>query len=202
MKKESRRSAAPETADRNLRMALGELDAFSKELSIPKAVTDEAAAICKSVLEKGLGHRKLIAHIAASSLYVACREKEVPASLDDVAEASGVGRKELAKFYRQLVNKLDLRIPVADPAEYMACVASRARASEEVQARALEILSRAEKTGITAGRCPKGLAASALYIASALEGQRMTQKGAADAAGVRESTLRKEYKRLGLLTRF
>jgi transcription initiation factor TFIIB len=200
MKRESGRSALSKTADRNLRRAVRELDALSKELSVPEAVTSEAARICKKALKEGLGRRKQTERIAASSLYAACREREVPASLDDVAAASGVGRKELAKFYRQLVNQLDLRIPVADPAEYMSRVASRANASEEVRARAIEILSRAEKAGVAAGRYPKGLAASALYIASALEGQRMTQKGAADAAGVREATLRKEYKRLGILS--
>ncbi len=183
-------------------MALSELDTFSKELSIPNVVTDEAASKCKNVLEKGLRRGKLIARTAASSLYAACREREIPVSLDDVAAASSVGRKELAKFYRPLISESDLRIPVADPAEYMAGVDSRAKASEEVQVRALEILSRVEKEGIAAGRRPKGLAVSAFYIASVLEGQRMTQKGAADAAGVREATLGKEYKRLGILTRF
>ena len=99
-----------------------------------------------------------------------------------------------------LVEELDLEIPIANPTECLARVASRAKVDPKVEADAFEILSKAAKAGITDGVFPQGLAASALYIASALEGQRMTQKGAADAAGVRESTLRKEYKRLGILS--
>ena len=43
---------------------------------------------------------------------------------------------------------------------------------------------------------PTGLAASALYLASLIDGQWLTQSSAAEAAGVREATVRKESKRL------
>jgi transcription initiation factor TFIIIB Brf1 subunit/transcription initiation factor TFIIB len=65
-----------------------------------------------------------------------------------------------------------------------------------VEADARERLSTAAKAGITAGLYPTGLAASALYLASLLDGQWMTQSGAAEAAGVREATVRKQSKRL------
>ena len=65
-----------------------------------------------------------------------------------------------------------------------------------MEADALEILSKAAKAGITAGLCPTGLAASALYLASLLDGRWLTQGGAAEAAGVREATVRRQSKRL------
>ena len=95
-----------------------------------------------------------------------------------------------------LVIELDLKIPISDPTECLAKVAARAKADPKVEADALEILSKAEKAGITAGLCPTGLAASALYLASLLNGQWMTQSGAAEAAGVREATVRRQSKRL------
>ncbi len=134
--------------------------------------------------------------VAASSLYAASREQGVPMTLDDVVAASGVGKKELAKCYRMLVNELELSIPVADSAECLARVASRAKASRKVEEDAREILSKATKAGITAGLCPSGLAASALYLASLLDGQWMTQSRAAESAGVKEATVRRECKRL------
>jgi transcription initiation factor TFIIB len=65
-----------------------------------------------------------------------------------------------------------------------------------VQAEALEILSKAGKVGVTAGVYPMALAASALYVASMMDGRKLTQKAVAEAAGVKEATVRKEYKRL------
>jgi transcription initiation factor TFIIB len=147
-------------------------------------------------LERGLTRGKPLAQIAASSLYAACREKEVPMTLDNLAAASGVGRKAVARWYRLLVTELDLKMPIADPAECLARVASRAKVDPKVEADALEILSKAVKAGITAGVYPQGLAASAIYLASLLDGQWLTQSAAAEAAGVREATVRKQSKRL------
>jgi len=169
---------------------------LSKELSVPDDVTAEAARICRNGLERGVFFRKPVEQVSAASLYAACRMGEVPRTLDEVAAASRVGRLDLAGCYRMLVKELDLRVPVADPAEYMAEVASRAKASPAAQVRALEILSRAEEAGISAGKYPSGLTASALYMAAAEEGEKLTQKGAADAAGVQEATIRREYHRL------
>ncbi|MGA2666210.1 MAG: hypothetical protein ABSF83_14820 [Nitrososphaerales archaeon] len=196
MKAETRRANAPVASDRNLEHALDELDSVSRRLAVPQEVVDEAVEVCRKALERGLVSAKRVPQISASCLYVACREREVPTTLDEVAAASGVGRKELARCYRMLVTELDVKMPVASPAEYMALVGARAGASAEVQAKALVIISKAEKAGVAAGRYPKGLAASALYIASALEGRRLTQKDAAEAAGVTEATVRKEYQRL------
>jgi len=159
-------------------------------------VIDEAARICTGGMGRDLRKGWTSLEIAASSLYAACRERDVPMTLDDVASASGVGRQAVARSYRLLVAELDLKIPVADPAECLAKVASRARVSPKVEADAREILSRAEKAGVTAGVSPTGLAASALYLASLLDGQWLTQNDAAEAAGVREATVRNLSKRL------
>jgi transcription initiation factor TFIIB len=177
-------------------IALGELKQFSEKLSVPDAVKDEAVRICKKGLERGLEKGRSFAQIEASSLYTACREKEVPRTLDDVAAASGVRRDEIAKCYRLLVNEFDLKIPVADPAEYLARVASRLKVSPQAEAGAVEMLSRAQKAGISAGKDPIGLAASAVYLASLLDGLNMTQARAAEAAGVTEVTVRNQSKRL------
>jgi transcription initiation factor TFIIB len=177
-------------------VARRELKKASERLLLPHDVTDEATYIYTRSLKTGLAKGRPLIQIAASSLYAACREKNIPTTLDDVASASGVGRQALARWYRYLVAELDLKIPVADPAECLAEVASRAKADPKVEADALEILSKAAKAGITAGLHPTGLAASALYLASLLNGQWLTQNDAAEAAGVREATVRNLSKRL------
>ena len=137
-----------------------------------------------------------LTRLLVASLYAAFREMGVPKSLDEVAAACGADRKAVARCYRLLVRELNMEIPVADSAEYVATLASRARMSAHVQVRALEMLHRAEKAGVTAGMDPMGLTASALYMAAALEGQKLTQRTAAEAAGVTEVTIRNQIRRL------
>jgi transcription initiation factor TFIIB len=132
--------------------------------------------------------------IAAASLYAACREKEILTTLDDAVAASGVPRDSIGKRYRVLVTELGLSIPVSDPAEYMSKLARRAGARPDVEADAREIVSSAARAGVTAGARPMVLAASALYLASLLDGQGLTQTGVADAARVGESAIRRQYK--------
>jgi transcription initiation factor TFIIB len=177
-------------------VVLGEISGFSEKLSVPHAVTDEATKICTRSLERGLSRGRLIHSITASSLYAACREKEVPITPDDVAAVSGVNRDDIAKCYRMIVRELNLKMPIADPSEYLPSVAYRANVSFNVESKAHEILSKARESGITAGAYPSGLAASALYLASMPEGERLTEKAAAEAAGVAESTVRNEIRRL------
>jgi transcription initiation factor TFIIB len=177
-------------------VARRELKKVSERLLLPHDVTDEATCIYARSLKTGLVNGRPLAQIAASSLYAACRERNIPTTLDDVAAASSVGKKAVARWYRLLVLALDLKIPIADPTECLARVASRLKVEPKVEADAREILSEAERAGITAGFCPTGLAASALYLASLLDGEWMTQSSAAEAAGVREATVRKESKRL------
>jgi transcription initiation factor TFIIB len=173
-----------------------ELREASERLLLPHDVTDEATRIYRRSLEAGLAKGRPLNQIAASSLYAACREKNMPTTLDDVAAASGVGKIAVAGCYRMLVTELDLKIPVADPAECLASVASRAKVGPKVERDAREILSEAERAGITDGVHPQGLAASALYLAALLNGHYLTQVGAAEAAGVKEVTVRNQSKRL------
>ena len=107
----------------------------------------------------------------------------------------------VARRYRLLVEELDLKIPVADPTECLAMVASRVKVHPKVEADAREILSAAEKAGITAGVFPQGLAAAALYLASLLNGEALTQVEAAEAAGVKDVTIRNQYKHLRKLVK-
>jgi transcription initiation factor TFIIB len=191
-----RRSQVHESADRNLRQAFSELRRFSDKLSVSEAVTEKAAYIYRKALERNLVRGRSITAIIAASLYAACRDREIPRTLKDLAAVSNVKKKDIARSYRLLLNEMDIKIPVVDAAKCVSKIASRAGISEKTQRRAFELLNRAEQTRIRAGKAPMGLAASALYIACVLESEQMTQKGVAEAAGVTEVTIRNRSKSL------
>ena len=191
-----RRSKAHESADRNLRQALNELRRYSDKLTVSEAITERAAYIYRKCLERGLVRGRSITAMMAGSLYAACRDMEVPRTLKDVAAVSNVKRKDLARSYRLLLKELDIKMPVAEPSRCVSRIASRAGMTERTQRRAREILFKASQLRISAGKDPMGLAASALYVACTLEGEDITQKDVAEAAGVTEVTIRNRYKSL------
>ena len=191
-----RRSQVHESADRNLRQAFSELRRCADKLTVSEAITEKAAYYYRKALERNLVRGRSITAMMAASLYAACRDGEIPRTLKDVAGVSNVKKKDLARSYRLLHREMDFRMPVAEASRCVSGIASRARMSERTQRRAREILFRAKQTGISAGKDPMGMAASALYVACMLEGEERTQKDVADAAKVTEVTIRNRYKGL------
>src|SRR2546428_569761 len=134
--------------------------------------------------------------VVAASLYAACRQCNVPRTLDEIANSSRVGRKEIGRTYRFMTRELKLKLMPTKPQDYVSRFCSELKLTGEVQSRAVEILKDAQDKELTSGRGPTGVAAAAIYIASILCNERRTQREVADVAGVTEVTIRNRYKEL------
>lgn len=191
-----KRSQVYESFDRNLRTALLELRTFAEKLGLSEEAIEKAAYIYRKALERGLLRGRAITSMAAAALYAACRDMQIPRTLKDIAEVSNLKRKSIARDYRILLKELDIKMPVPNPIRTISRIASAAGVSEKTKRRAIEILTKAIQNGVSAGKDPMGLAAAALYIATALEGEGITQDQLARAAGVTQVTIRNRYKGL------
>ncbi|NIR87679.1 transcription initiation factor IIB [Candidatus Bathyarchaeota archaeon] len=190
------RSRVHSSVDRNLAQAMAELDRLSDKIYAPEPVKEKAAVIYRKALDKGLVRGRSIAAIAAASLYAACRTSETPRTLREVAEASLVDKKDVARCYRLLLRELDIRMPIADPLTYVSKIAESTGISGPTQGLAIKILREAKRKRAASGKDPMGLAAAALYIACLQNNEKKTQKDIAEAAGVTEVTVRNRYKSL------
>lgn len=190
------RSRVHSSVDRNLAQAMAELDRLSDKVYIPSPIKEKAAVIYRKALDKGLVRGRSIAAIAAASLYAACRRSGTPRTLREVAEASLVEKKDVARCYRLLLRELDVQMPIADPLTYVSKIAENTGISGRTQGIAIQILREAKKSRAAAGKDPMGLAAAALYIACLQNNEKKTQKDIAEAAGVTEVTVRNRYKSL------
>lgn len=196
LRKWDSRSRVKNNDERNLQQALAELLKLKEKLSLPDAVVEKASYIYRKALEKKLVRGRSIAALIAAALYAACRESETPRTLQEVASSIGIKRKELTASYRMIYKELELIMPVIDSVSCIAKIASNADLSEKTKRYAMNILKKAEKQNALAGKHPMGLAASALYLASADLEENRTQKDIADAAGVTEVTIRNRCKSL------
>lgn len=190
------RARVHSSADRNLAQAMAELDRLADKIHIPNSVKEKAALIYRKALEKGLVRGRSISAIAAAALYAACRFTGTPRTLKEVAEASLVKKKDVARCYRLLLRELEMQMPISAPISYISKIASKVGIAEKTQRRAMAILQKADTLKIDAGKDPMGLGAAALYIACVQEGERKTQKEIAESAGVTEVTVRNRYKGL------
>jgi len=182
--------------ERNLKLALAELKRVSSFLKLPKPVEEEAARIYTLAVQRGLVRGRSMESVVAGSLYAACRRHDVPRTLDELSEASGIEKKEIGRTYRFITRELSISIMPSNPTDYIARFASSLRLSAETQSKAVEILEIAQKQELTSGRGPTGIAAAALYVSALMHGEKRTQREVADVAGVTEVTIRNRYKEL------
>jgi transcription initiation factor TFIIB len=134
--------------------------------------------------------------VVAGALYAACRRHDVPRTLDELSEASGIEKKEIGRTYRFITRELGIKILPSNPADYIARFASALKLSAETQSKSVEIIEQAQAVELTSGRGPTGIAAAALYVAALINGEKRTQREVADVAGVTEVTIRNRYKEL------
>jgi transcription initiation factor TFIIB len=196
LRKWQRRVRISDATERNLAIALSELDRMASGLSLPRTVRETAAMIYRKAALKKLVRGRSIDGIAAASLYAACRQCHVPRTLDEISKVTPISRKEIGRNYRYVARELELKLMPTTPRDYISRFISELKLSSDVQAKTLDIIREATNKELTSGRGPTGIAAASLYIASVLCGERRTQREVADVAGVTEVTIRNRYKEL------
>ncbi len=196
MRKWHKRASIASSMERNLAIALSELDRIASYLGLPDSIREAAALMYRKCIEKGLIRGRLIESVVAAVVYAICREYGIPRTLDEISKISGMEKKEIGRTYRFISHELELKVPLTDPTHYIPRFASSLKLSGKVQEKAVQLLKKAIGKGLISGRGPTGVAAAAVYIASAVEGERRTQKEVADVAGVTEVTIRNRYREL------
>ncbi|MEE6211442.1 transcription initiation factor IIB [Salarchaeum sp. III] len=182
--------------ERNLKQALGEIERMSSALGLPKEVRETASVIYRRALDEDLLPGRSIEGVATASVYAAARQMQTPRSIDEVATVSRIDEMEFKRTYRYIVRELSLEVAPADPASYVPRFASELDLSDEVERRARELLTNAQEQGVTSGKSPVGLAAAAIYAASLLVNQKVTQSEVSDVTDVSEVTIRNRYQEL------
>ncbi len=190
------RSRVHASQSRNLSQAMNELQLLSDKLNIAPSIQEMAAVIYRKALNKDLVRGRNIAALVAGSLYVACRSAKIPRTLKEFAEVSLRDQKEIARAYRLIVYTLKMRMPIDNPIDYVTKIAEKAKISCDVEGRAIGIIRDARRKRGTIGKDPTGLAAAALYIASRIKKQKITQSRLAEVADITEVTIRNRTKDL------
>lgn len=184
------------TGERNLAIALSELNRECSRLGLPKPVKEDAALIYRNAAKENLVRGRSIEGMVAASVYTAAKRCKLPRTLDEVSEASNVTKKQIGKNYRFLRRELNIKISPPSPADFIPRFASRLGVSGEVESKAIDIVHKSKEQGLLNGPEPTGVAAATIYIAAVLLGEKITQRQVAEIAKVSEVTIRNRYKAL------
>lgn len=206
MRKWQYRTRTKNTAERNLMMALGQLNTISSRLDLPSSVRDDAAVLYRKAVDRNLIRGRNTESLVAASLYASCRKAWVPRTLQEIADETTLpgarAKRKVAKAYRLLLRVMNLQTAPPSPFDYIPRYSNELKLDAEVRDKTIEILKLASDMGITVGKSPLSTVAGAIYLAGKLCGKRKRQHDLVQVIGITEVSIRNRYRemeeRLGL----
>jgi len=195
LRKWQRRSRMGTSVDRNLSIALPELDRMCAHLNVSDNIKEECARWYRKCVNQGIVRGRSIESVIAAIIYLVSRNHHLPKTLDELREVSGVKKKDIGRSYRTICRRLNLRMPVITAADYVPRLASQLKVSGNTEAKAIEMLEKARKKGIIAGKVPISIAAAALFLAGRMTNDKSTQK-IISFSDIPESAIKNRYDEL------
>ena len=197
LRKWQRRARMADSFNRNLSVALPELERMCAFLNVSDNIKEECAKMYRQSISEGLVRGRSIESIIAAMIYIVSRNMMVPKTLEKLEEASGVNKREIGRSYRFIVRNLGIKMRVERAADFIPGFASELGISGETEAKAVEILDTATRKGVTAGRGPVGMAAAALKLAGLLMGDKNAEhRRIVTLPGVTKTTIDQRVKQL------
>jgi len=185
--------------ERNFWEAKPKMKQLTSKLNIPEYIYETAWKIYTLTAKKKLTMGRSIEGFIAASLYVAIRVHEFPKVLEEICDAAMIPRKSiihsLGLLLKEILPELNLSYKPISVKQLIFKFGNELGLPIEIQKNALYLVSITSKMGLSLiGKDPKGLAASAIYLAVKSTNKRMTQTEIAKAAKITEVTLRSRIK--------
>jgi transcription initiation factor TFIIB len=185
-----------DSSSRNFTTAFVLLGKLKDKLSLTPSIVEKTAYTYRKVQEDGLIRGRTIGAVLVACLYITCREQGVSRTIDELAEASNIRRKAIAKIYRDIVFHLERKIPQVNCFQCIDKIASKIELNEITTRHARDLMKNVLEQEFSAGKDPMGFAGAVLYVSLQMEGKTVRQIDIAEAAGVTEVTIRNRAKEL------
>ena len=185
-----------ESSSRNFTTAFILLDKLKDKLGLTPSIVEKTAYTYRKVQEAGLIRGRTIGAVLVACLYITCRELGVSRTIDELAEASNIRRKAIAKIYREIVFHFLRKIPQVNCFQCIDKIANKIQLNERTTRHARDLMKKVLEQEFSAGKDPMGFAGAVLYVSLQMDGKTIRQIDIAEAAGVTEVTIRNRAKEL------
>jgi len=182
--------------EKNIARTLGVIIKIVDELKLGRDVTEQAAENYRRLYIKSSFKGRKLASIAASCVYLACKQRKRPVSLTKIAETADIPRKAVGRDYKYLLSRTrSKRRPITLGQDYTICLNKLAK-SEEHRRISLQILDAARSSKLTLGVNPLGVVAGCVYYSAKILGIKTTFRKLSEISRVTEKTIQTRNKEL------
>ena len=193
MRRHHNRARIATKAERNCVYAFTEIRRLVSALELPESLRDQSCVLFESAQKEDLIRGRSLEGFAAASVYATCRTGAVSRTIGEIVAEAKATDRELKTAYDALNRELGLPTGPIDPAEFIPRFATQLGLDAEVERRARSYAALASDDELDIGRDPSGVAAACIYAATQDLDDGLTQRAAAETAGVTPVTLRSTY---------
>ena len=188
------RSQTKNSSERNLRIALFEMEKLKEKLCLSDAIMERSAYLYRKAARAQLIRGRSIKGIVGACVYIACREMDVTRTIMDISKTLQESRGSIAKNYRMLFQNLKLTVSVPDPIKGIIKIANNLELPENTKREAISIFDTLKEKKLVAGKKPDAVAATVVYMASIKTGLNLSQQKISKVSGITGVTIRNRYK--------
>ncbi|KAK7018579.1 BRF1-domain-containing protein [Favolaschia claudopus] len=168
---------------------------ISSVLRLSETISNAALRMYTLAVEHKFTKGRKSLNVVAVCLYVACRQKDTHTHmLIDFSDLLQVNVFELGHTYLQLVQTLNLKLPLVDPSHYISRFAALLEFGDEtpkVSMDAVRLVQRFDRDWMTRGRRPAGICGAALLLAARMNNFRRSVEEIVQVVKIADTTLKK-----------
>lgn len=187
------RSQTKNTSDRNLRIALSEMDKLKEKLGLSDSIIERSSYLYRKAIRAQLIRGRSIKGIVGACMYVACREMDTTRTIRDISKNLQESRSSIARNYRMLFQHLKLTTSLQDPIKCIVKIANNLEISENTKREAINIFDILKERKLTAGKKPDVVAATVIYMAIIKTKVDLSQQKIAKVSGITAVSIRNRY---------
>ncbi len=190
------RNSRSASSSKSFQKAFLLLDAISSKLGLPESVVEETAYLFRKIAARKILAGRSTSAMLCATIYITCRITDTPRTLQDVVEAGNIKKKVLQRTYRFLAKELDLSPEAYSPSEFVTRIAKGLTLSEKTQRLAFKILDLCAKKQVSTSKNPMAMAAAAVYLASTITDEGVSQLKISKISGISAVTIRERRKEI------
>ncbi|KAF9524769.1 hypothetical protein CPB83DRAFT_860671 [Crepidotus variabilis] len=184
-----------ESREQTIANAGKKIQSIANVLHLSEVVCLAATRLYTLAVEHKFTKGRKSMNVVAVCLYIACRQKETRNyMLIDFSDLLQVNVFELGHTYLQLVQTLNLRLPLVDPSHYISRFSALLEFGDEthrVAVDAVRIVQRFDRDWMTRGRRPAGICGAALLLAARMNNFRRSIEEIVQVVKIADTTLKK-----------
>ena len=121
------------------------LDGISTKLALPESAVEHTAYLFRKIAARKILAGRATSDMLCALVYITCRLTDTPRTLQDVAEAGNVKKKNLQRTYRFLTKELNINPETYNPIEFVTRISKSVSTSKKTERLAIKILEIARK---------------------------------------------------------